>query len=83
MRVSIYLSIYPMWGSSQSARKQLVRKIVYRYKPVCNQVSEDSENIPTSTAQTIEPEPEPEEVKDNSNKNLDDLLDELKKKTEK
>jgi len=30
-----------------------------------------------------EPEPEPEEVKDNSNKNLDDLLDELKKKTEK
>jgi len=72
-----------MWGSSQSARKQLVRKIVDRYKPVCNQVSEDSENIPTSTAQTIEPEPEPEEVKDNSNKNLDDLLDELKKKTEK
>jgi len=70
-------------GSSQSARKQLVRKIVDRYKPVCNQVNEDSETTPTSTAQTIEPEPEPEEVKDNSNKNLDDLLDELKKKTEK
>ena len=80
---NLYLSIYPMWESSQSARKQLVRKIVDRYKPVCNQVSEDSETTPTSTAQTIEPEPEPEEVKDNSNKNLDDLLDELKKKTEK
>ena len=80
---NLYLSIYPMWESSQSARKQLVRKIVDRYKPVCNQVSEDSENTPTSTAQTIEHEPEPEEAKDDSNKNLDDLLDELKKKTEK
>jgi len=72
---NLYLSIYPMWESSQSARKQLVRKIVDKYKPVCNQVSEDSENTHTSTAQTIEPEPEPEEAKD-------DLLDELKKKTD-
>ena len=72
---NLYLSIYPMWESSQSARKQLVRKIVDRYKPVCNQVSEDSENTPTSTAQIIEPEPEPEETKD-------DLLDDLKKKTD-
>ena len=72
---NLYLSIYPMWESNQSARKQLVRKIVDRYKPVCNQVSEDSENTPTSTAQTVEPEPEPEEAKD-------DLLDELKKKTD-
>jgi len=72
---NLYLSIYPMWESNQSARKQLVRKIVDRYKPVCNQVSEYSENTPTSTAQTVEPEPEPEEVKD-------DLLDELKKKTD-
>ena len=72
-----------MWGSSESARKQLIRKIVYRYKPVCNQVSEYSENTHTSTAQIIEPEPEPEEAKYDSNKNLDDLLDELKKKTEK
>ena len=78
---NLYLSIYPMWESSQATRKQLVRKIVDRYNPVCNQVSEDSENTPTSTAQIIEPEPE--EVKDNSNKDLDDLLDELKKKTEK
>ena len=78
---NLYLSIYPMWGSSQSARKQLVRKIVDRYKPVCNQVSEDSENTPTNTAKIIEPEPEPE-VEDNSNKNLDDLLDDLKKKTD-
>ena len=72
---NLYLSIYPMWGSSQSARKQLIRKIVYRYKPVCNQVSEDSEKRPTNTAQIIEPEPEPEETKD-------DLLDDLKKKTD-
>jgi hypothetical protein len=72
---NLYLSIYPMWESSQSARKQLVHKIVDRYKPVCNQVSEDSENTHTSTAQTIEPEPKPEEAKD-------DLLDKLKKKTD-
>ena len=78
---NLYLSIYPMWESSQSARKQLVRKIVEKYKPVCNQVSEDSENTPTNTAKIIEPEPEPE-VEDNSNKNLDDLLDDLKKKTD-
>ena len=72
---NLYLSIYPMWESNQSARKQLVRKIVDRYKPVCNQVSEDSEKRPTTTAQIIEPEPEPEETKD-------DLLDDLKKKTD-
>ena len=72
---NLYLSIYPMWESNQSARKQLVRKIVDRYKPVCNQVSEDSENTHTSTARTIEQEPEPEEAKD-------DLLDDLKKKTD-
>ena len=72
---NLYLSIYPMWGSSQSARKQLVHKIVDKYKPVCNQINEDSENVPTSTARTIEQEPEPEEAKD-------DLLDDLKKKTD-
>ena len=69
---NLYLSIYPMWESNQSARKQLVHKIVDKYKPVCNQINEDSENTHTSTARTIEPEPE--EAKD-------DLLDELKKKT--
>ena len=71
---NLYLSIYQMWESNQSARKQLVHKIVDKYKPVCNQINEDSENVPTSTARTIEQEPEPEEAKD-------DLLDELKKKT--
>ena len=71
---NLYLSIYPMWESNQSARKQLVHKIVDKYKPVCNQINEDSENVPTSTARTIEQEFEPEEAKD-------DLLDELKKKT--
>ena len=72
---NLYLSIYPMWESNQSARKQLVHKIVDKYKPVCNQINEDSENVPTSTARTIEQEPEPEEAKD-------DLLDDLKKKTD-
>ena len=38
---NLYLSIYPMWGSSQSARNQLVRKIVYKHKPVCNKARED------------------------------------------
>ena len=71
---NLYLSIYPMWESNQSARKQLVHKIVDKYKPVCNQINEDSENVPTSTDRTIGQEPEPEEAKD-------DLLDELKKKT--
>jgi len=36
---NLYLSIYPMWESSQSARKQLVRKIADKYKPICNQAS--------------------------------------------
>ena len=57
--------------------------VVQKLMNVVNVVVMDSENTPTSTAQTIEPEPEPEEAKDDSNKNLDDLLDELKKKTEK
>ena len=51
-----------------------MHKIVDKYKPVCNQINEDSENVPTSTARTIEQEPEPEEAED-------DLLDKLKKKT--
>jgi len=36
---NLYLSIYPMWESSQSARKQLVRKIADKYKPICNQAN--------------------------------------------
>ena len=57
---NLYLSIYPMWESSQPERNQLVKKVITRYKPVCNEVYEDSQNIPTTTAQTIESEPEPE-----------------------
>jgi len=61
---NLYLSIYPMWESSQPERNQLVKKIITRYKPVCNEVNEDSQNISTTTAQTIEPEPEPEPEQD-------------------
>ena len=57
---NLYLSIYPMWESSQPERNQLVKKIIARYRPICNEVNEDSQDRSTSTAQTIEPEPEPE-----------------------
>jgi len=67
---NLYLSIYPMWESSQPERNQsmwessqpernqLVKKIIARYKPICNEVNEDSQNTSTSTSQPIEPEPE-------------------------
>jgi len=58
---NLYLSIYPMWESSQSQRDQLVKKIISKYKPVCNEVNEDSQNEQTTIARTIEPEPEPEQ----------------------
>jgi len=58
---NLYLSIYPMWESSQSQRNQLVKKIIRKYKPVCNEVNEDSQNSQTTIAQTTEPEPEPEQ----------------------
>jgi len=61
---NLYLSIYPMWESSESQRRQLENKIIARYKPVCNEVNEDSQNTSTTTAQTIEPEPEPEPEQD-------------------
>jgi len=57
---NLYLSIYPMWESSQPQRNQLVKKIIIRYKPICNEVNDGSQNTSTSTAKIIEPEPEPE-----------------------
>jgi len=57
---NLYLSIYPMWESSQPQRNQLVKKIITRYKPICNEVNDGSQNTSTSTAKIIEPEPEPE-----------------------
>ena len=57
---NLYLSIYPMWESSQSQRNQLVKKITSKYKPVCNKVNEDSRNAQTTIPQTTEPEPEPD-----------------------
>ena len=56
---NLYLSIYPMWESSESQRKQLENKIIARYKPVCNQINED-QNTFSTTSRTIDPEPEPE-----------------------
>jgi len=58
---NLYLSIYPMWESSQSQRNQLVKKIISKYKPVCNEVNEDSQNVQTTIDHTTEPEPEPEQ----------------------
>ena len=58
---NLYLSIYPMWESSQPQRSQLVKKIISKYKPVCNEVNEDSQNVQTTVAQKTEPEPEPEQ----------------------
>jgi len=58
---NLYLSIYPMWESSQPQRNQLVKKIISKYKPVCNEVNEDSQNAQTTIVRTIEPEPEPEQ----------------------
>ena len=56
---NLYLSIYPMRESSGSERKQLIRKIISKYKPVCNDVNVDSQNRQTRE-QITEPEPEPE-----------------------
>ena len=55
---NLYLSIYPMWESSQPQRNQLVKKIISKYKPVCNEVNEDSQNSQTTVVQATEPEPE-------------------------
>ena len=50
-----------MWESSQPQRNQLVKKIISKYKPICNEVNEDSQNTQTTISQTTEPEPEPEQ----------------------
>ena len=60
---NLYLSIYPMWESNSSERSQLVKKVISKYKPVCNEVNQDSQNRPT-TSQPTEPEPEPESESD-------------------
>ena len=56
---NLYLSIYPMRESSRSERSQLIWKIISKYKPVCNEVNDDSQNKQT-ISQPTEPEPEPE-----------------------
>ena len=58
---NIYLSIYPMWESDVSQRRQLVKKVISKYKPVCNDgASENGSNISQVTEPEPEPEPEPE-----------------------
>ena len=39
---NLYLSIYPMWESNEPERKQLVRKIITKYKPICNEVNNNT-----------------------------------------
>lgn len=34
---NLYLSIYPMWGSSSDERKRIVDQIVIKYSPTCNE----------------------------------------------
>ena len=41
---NLYLSIYPMWESSESERLQLAQKIVNKYEPICNQAVDDNQN---------------------------------------
>ena len=58
---NLYLSIYPMWESDVSQRRQLVKKVISKYKPVCNDgASENGSNISQVTEPEPEPEPEPE-----------------------
>ena len=60
---NLYLSIYPMWESSVSQRRLLVKKVISKYKPVCNDdASENGSNISQVTEPEPEPEPEPESV---------------------
>lgn len=33
---NLYLSIYPMWNSTQEDRKRIRDKIIQRYRPRCN-----------------------------------------------
>ena len=54
---NLYLSIYPMWESSVSQRRQLIMKVISKYKPVCNENSSQNES---TISQAVEPEPEPE-----------------------
>ena len=54
---NLYLSIYPMRESSGSERKQLIRKIISKYKPVCN---EDTPDNGSTVSKVTKPEPEPE-----------------------
>ena len=54
---NLYLSIYPMWESDVSERRQLIRKVISKYKPVCN---EDNSQNGSNISQGTEPEPEPD-----------------------
>ena len=57
---NLYLSIYPMWESSESQRRQLENKIISRYKPICNKFDESDQDVFSTTVKTTRSEPEPE-----------------------
>ena len=50
-----------MWESDVSERRQLIRKVISKYKPVCN---EDNSQNGSNISQGTEPEPEPEPESD-------------------
>ena len=58
---SVYLSIYPMWESSESQRKQLENKIISKYKPICNQSDENDQDGFNTSVRETEPESEPKD----------------------
>ena len=33
---NLYLSIYPMWDSSEDQRKKILQKIIASFRPLCN-----------------------------------------------
>ncbi|MEM3006477.1 MAG: hypothetical protein QXW37_01485 [Candidatus Nitrosotenuis sp.] len=39
---NLYLSIYPMWDSSQEDRKRILGKIIQMYRPHCNDEATNS-----------------------------------------
>jgi hypothetical protein len=58
---SVYLSIYPMWESSESQRKQLKNKIISRYKPICNYYDDNDQDGFNTSVRETEPESEPKD----------------------
>jgi hypothetical protein len=41
---NLYLSIYPMWGSTPQERQRLLQKIISTFKPACNEADNKTQN---------------------------------------